>query len=82
MPNTGTDGFRTRQQVRAVFLWGSEEFRNSGRQFAHVGNDEHRTAGFQACPVLRPAMASCAKADCGHPGGKGGVDTCRAVLEG
>jgi hypothetical protein len=60
----------------------SEEFRNSGRQFVHVGNDEHRTAGFQACPVFRPAMASCAKADCGHPGGKGGVDTCRAVLEG
>jgi hypothetical protein len=57
----------------------SEEFRNSGRQFVDVGNDEHRAAGFQAYPVLRPAMASRVKADCSHPGGKGGVDTCRAI---
>jgi hypothetical protein len=53
----------------------SEEFPNSGRPFVHVGNAEHRAAGFQADPVLRPAMASCATADCGHPGGKGAVDT-------
>ena len=59
---------------------GLGEFRYRGRQFEHVNHDQGSSVSLQTNPVLGPAMASTGEADCGHAGGEGGIDTCRAVL--
>ena len=55
--------------------------RHGSRQFAHARDDHFGAARLQARGVLGSAMASSGKADRGHPGGIGGIDTCRAVFD-
>ena len=82
MPNTGIDGSEPASKLEGLSSrCGLGEFRYRGRQFVHVVNDQWRSALLQTSPVLRTAMTSTEKADCGHAGGDGGVDTCGAILD-
>jgi len=60
---------------------GLGKFRHSGSQFEHVIDNQGSSVSLQTNPVLGPAVASTGEADCGHAGGEGGIDTCRAVLD-
>jgi hypothetical protein len=75
------DGFQKDQQVSMSSRWDSREFRQCGRQLAHVINHQRRAMLQQTSPVLQSAMASSAKAYRGHPGAAGGVYAGRAVLD-
>jgi hypothetical protein len=61
--------------------WDADEFCHRGGQFAHVVHEQCRPLLLQTSPVLRPTMATSAEAHSCHPGGAGGIDTCRAVLD-
>ncbi len=55
--------------------------RHGSREFAHVRDDQFGAARMPVSGVLGSAMASSGKADRGHPGGNGGIDTRRAIFD-